>query len=141
MLDKVWKMKKAIDKLSEQSQGRLIVLGDLNTMGLQFPTKSADSQLITSVKEVTALAAFADKQGMGVHLKSHDLTFNNGKLQSDLDHALTSANLKLSVLGQRPDQRDFFVRVRGWPQLSGTARADFIKNISDHCSLCLEVTS
>jgi hypothetical protein len=139
MFAKVWKLKEAIDGHSGQNQGRLVVLGDLNTMGLQFPTKSAASQLVTSSKEVLALATLAGKKGLAAPLKSHDLTFNNGKLQSDLDHALVSHHLKLAVLGKRPDNRDFFVRVRGWQQLTGAARVNFIENISDHCSLFLEV--
>ena len=70
-----------------------------------------------------------------------DATFNNGTLVSDLDHTLASTNLQLTKLGQRPDSTDFFVRVRGWLQLTGAARKDFIDNISDHCSIFVEATA
>jgi hypothetical protein len=141
MFDKVWKMKDAMDGIAGQAGGRLLVLGDLNTMGLQFPKKNLASQLVNTAKELTALSAFAAKAAMTLPAKSHDATFNNGNLVSDLDHALASTNLQLTKLGQRPDGTDFRVRVRGWQQLAGAARKDFIDNISDHCSVLVEVTA
>lgn len=62
-----------------------------------------------------------------------------GKLRSNLDHTLASVHLKVNEVGTRADGTPYFVRVDGWQQLEGNERKKFIEEISDHCSLWLEV--
>jgi len=119
--------------------GRLLVLGDLNTMGLQFPKKRAADERVSEAEEVEALGKFGSPVAVGMITKSHDETFNNGRLVSNLDHVLSSSNVRFKSLGTRPDGVTFQVRVVGWNQLTGTARKNYIDNLSDHSALYVEV--
>jgi hypothetical protein len=140
MFEKIWSLKKALDKGAPGGQSKVIVLGDLNTMGLLFPTKRKSDLRVSEEQEIQALADFAKKRNMSFLSKEFDLTFNNLKLTSNLDHVLASDNIVFNQLGQRQaDNNPFVVRVTGWQQLSGQARKDFIKNVSDHCSLYCEI--
>ena len=137
----------------EQSSGeaaRLIVTGDFNTMGLQFPRGLVSHRVQTSQDEVTGIADLASRahrpnfQGMAFAAKEHDLTFSNPKNrnQGDLDHVLVSAGVNLANRGNRPsDGNPFQVSVQGWiQQPSGQARDDFINARSDHCALIFMVS-
>ncbi len=137
MFDKVWKVKKAIDKLSDNGKGRLIVLGDLNTMGLQYPAPKKSNERVAEGDEIAALGLLAADSNMRVLGKEFDKTFNNLKLRSDLDHILATNNLGFTEF--KSGAKKFEVKVTGWQQLKGEARKDFIRNISDHCSLYCEV--
>lgn len=140
MFEKIWSLKKALDKRSQPNPSNLIVMGDLNTMGLQFPTKKKKDQRVSEAGEIEALRSFAGGKKIAMPVKEFDLTFNNGSLISNLDHALVSVELPLEKLGTRQDTgEDYFVTVRGWQQLQGDEQKTFIETISDHCSLFLKV--
>ncbi|UCV26825.1 endonuclease/exonuclease/phosphatase family protein [Ferribacterium limneticum] len=133
----VWKMKKAIDKLGEE--GQFVVTGDLNTMGLTFPRPAKKNLVVAAEREIAALGEAAASANMTLLSKEHGATFNNGTLESDLDHVLVSQGLAVKAQGKRPDGSAYQVGVRGWQQLSGPARAEFIAKVSDHCALVFEV--
>ncbi len=139
MFEKIDSLKKAIDKKTPGGAGSLIVLGDLNTMGLWYPTRRKKDQRVTAPEEIAALEGLGKKLGMWLVRKEFDETFNNGTLISALDHVLASGNLTFTKQGTSPDGKDFFVRVSGWQQLAGMARQQFIDEISDHCSLSVTV--
>ncbi len=144
MFEKISKMRKSLDKIANDRKGRLMVLGDLNTMGLFYPTRRKADRIVTGAKEVEALGQASAKVNMSILAKEFPNTFNNGKtgsrqLISDLDHVLASDEIPIKALGTLSDGSDYFVGVRGWQQLSGTARTKFIDEISDHCSLYMEV--
>jgi len=141
MFEKIESLKKAIDKISEESGGRLIVLGDLNTMGLSFPTRRKSDLRVSADQEIKALNDAGGKIGMSLLPKEFSQTFNNGTLLSDLDHVLASDNLTFTEQGATSNGNPFVVNVRGWQQLSGAARKKFIAEISDHCSLFVEINS
>jgi endonuclease/exonuclease/phosphatase family metal-dependent hydrolase len=139
MFEKIWSLKNALDKQSPEGTGaRFVVLGDLNTMGLQFPSRRKSDTRVSEAGEIEALAGFAKRRGMLLLRKEFPHTFNNGKLVSDLDHVLASDNIPFRELGQ-VEGEPFHVRVTGWQQLEGDARETFIETISDHCSLYCEV--
>lgn len=126
---------------------RLIIAGDLNTMGLQFPRPLVSQRILTGQREIVGLAYMADRahidgfDEMSLAVKEHDLTFRNrsGRKTGDLDHVLVSSGLQLVNLGNLDDGTPFTVRVEGWQQLAGDARVDFIDNVSDHCALYFSV--
>lgn len=128
---------------------RLIVTGDFNTMGLQFPRRLVSHRIQTYQDEIAGLAHLAARahrsqfQGMTLAPKEHDLTFSNpnDRDQSDLDHVLVSAGVQLQVRGNRVvDGNPFEVAVQGWiQQPSGAVRNDFINTRSDHCALVFTV--
>jgi hypothetical protein len=136
MFDRVWKLRLALNKKVQNSGGmitaaHLIVLGDLNTMGLFYPTNTLANALVKAPREIEVLGIQAAKVGMQVLTKDEPLTYNSGgSLKGNLDHVL--ADIALPIV---PMATGAQVAVRGWPQLTGNARKDFIASISDHASL------
>jgi endonuclease/exonuclease/phosphatase family metal-dependent hydrolase len=150
ILNHALSLNKKIQQLAEDSgeQARLIIAGDLNTMGLQFPSKKIKShRVLTGEQEIAGLDHLAARahrggfQGMSRAPKEHDLTFSNsnGSQKGDLDHVLVSSGLELEQLGNLPSGDLFAVRVKGWQQLYGANRKDFVDNVSDHCALYFRV--
>lgn len=140
MFEKIWKLKAAIDKKTPGGQGRLIVMGDLNTMGLKFPSQRKAHQKVDEPDEIDALRWFAGSAGMTILSKDEDETFFSTRYQADLDHALASKNIKFKTLGTRSDASPFTVNVRGWNQIpTNDDKKKFANEISDHSSLWLEI--
>lgn len=140
MLQKVWDMN---GKLTEiQDEPRLIALGDLNTMGRK--KLSVVKPTIFKKTEIEDLEAEAEEFGMQVLKKSHDLTYRSlgGGLQGDLDHVIASKDLEFKEFseGNSPNN-PHKIRVKGWIELDGTDRDDFIEFISDHCIIYGEINN
>ncbi len=140
------------EKIQELAEGsgepaRLIITGDLNTMGLQFPRGIKSHKVLTGEQEIAGLEHLAARahrdgfQGMSRAVKEHDLTFSNksGRKQGDLDHVLVSSGLQLADLDNLPSGDPFAVRVEGWQQFAGDEQKEFIDNVSDHCALYFRV--
>jgi exonuclease III len=139
-----------LGKLNEEP-ARLIVTGDLNTMGLQFPRKTKGYIVLTGqdekkgLEDLAARACIDGLQGMSFAAKDHDLTYRNksGRLKGDLDHVLVSDQLQLEQLGG-PNEAPFQVSVIGWSQFDEHTQKneidDFIDKVSDHCALYFRVT-
>lgn len=142
MFDKVWSLRKNLDKKVGSKRERLIVMGDLNTMGLQYPTRRKSDLIVSGESEITALEGFAESAKMARLEKSHDETWKKfgRNWRSDLDHVLASDLMKFEVLGQRDlDGKDFTVSVDGWVGKSKGQSEKFIEKLSDHCSVTVEV--
>jgi len=149
--DHVFNLNERLQELEEDGGivARLIVTGDFNTMGLQFPRGLVAHRIQTFQQEIAGVAHLANRahrsnfQGMAFAPKEHDLTFSNpnDRQQSDLDHVLVSAGVQLTNRGNRQSDGDpFEVSVQGWiQQPSGQARNDFINSRSDHCALIFTV--
>ncbi len=128
MFTKVWSLKRALERLPEQQgQARLIVMGDLNTMGKKNGPSGAD--------EIASLQHQAAQHNMRMLQKSHEFTWSGGATKSNLDHVLASNDLQFQM--QQPVPAE--VLVDGWVNRTGKARTNFVKNISDHCLLYAEV--
>lgn len=117
-----------------------IFLGDLNSMGLDYPyDKDIDAE--TELKRWdTRASVYYDMQRL---VKTHDVTFSNGSQSiypdSDLDHVYASKHLAFKQHtcpgGSKAD-----VDVRGWVnKTTQAARDKWIGDYSDHCLLYLEV--
>ncbi len=132
MFAKIAKVRAAIEEKAEQ--GHLAVAGDLNTMGLFYPTRAKKNEAVPARREIDTLAT-----AMTMLRKEFDATYSNGAIESDLDHVLVSAKLAAADLGTRADGGKFQVQVRGWQQLSGAARKSFIDSVSDHCALVFKL--
>jgi endonuclease/exonuclease/phosphatase family metal-dependent hydrolase len=103
---------------------RLIVLGDLNTMGQTNGASAAE--------EIAALGQAARANGMRVLPKTHAHTWSSdGKRMSNLDHVIASSELRFTAQTPAPAE----VLVDGWVNRSGEERVNFVKNISDHSLL------
>ena len=140
MMGKIQSLKKSIDRIANdlRKESKLIVLGDLNTMGLFFPTRHNYNRKVTQEEEISAIQKDAENQDMSILFKELSTTWTNGNKESDLDHIIASTNIHFNQFGQR-ENKPFFVKVTGWAQLAGQAKTNFVENISDHCSLYCEI--
>ena len=141
MFDRVFHLKAALGQLPAQNgNARLIVLGDLNTMG----RKSVNSQpSISGQEEINALQQDVQNAGMTMLSKSHDRTQSNGSntRTSNLDHIIASNDLQFAefFFPSNPSVT-FNVEVDGWNNVpTGNARLAWIRDMSDHCALAGEV--
>lgn len=133
MLTKVRDLKGAIDR-AVGGDSRFILLGDLNTMGLNMTFSDSD---LTGREEIARVDRILAYRGLHRQPKTHDATFNNGStssyLPADLDHVYATDNLTFS------DQcGGAKVRVAGWAE---AVDADaWIDRYSDHAPLIFEIT-
>ncbi len=138
MFDNIRKLKIALDR-DESSAARFLVLGDLNTMGLKYPRQRVGNEIVSEDEEIMAFESILNSVDLNALSKTEDLTFNNYRFESDLDHVLVSSNVGLKIQGQDSSGDDVSVLVDGWNQLTGNARRAFIEQISDHSALFVEV--
>lgn len=138
MFGKTWKLKGALDRKKDQADAsQLLVLGDLNTMGLMYPRAVKKFVRVDAPSEIAALAESAEKAGMRLLPKDQPFTWNGSAGKSDLDHVLASQALRLRNFGTEAIPAE--IRVTGWPQLSGAQLKTFLATISDHASLYAEI--
>ena len=138
---KIWRLKAALEKRSTTGKSNFIVLGDLNTMG--------NGKTVSGKSEIKRLAKAAKKNGLRMLEKDWGTTWSqwgkgkrgnrrklkvselNGLMTSNLDHVIAASELQFEPCGD--NQED--IHVKGWRQLSGTNKVDFLWNLSDHCGL------
>jgi endonuclease/exonuclease/phosphatase family metal-dependent hydrolase len=139
MGEKAFGLKRSIDGAAEAlgQPGRFILMGDLNTMGMNLKDSDRD---IAAAEEIARLGRRFARYGM-VHLdKTHAATFNNGSGSSyppaDLDHVFATDNLAFADMGGGKR-----VKVSGWA-LEGTVQAQdaWIDAFSDHAPISFRVT-
>ena len=140
MFKKVWGLNRALTDLPVQEhEARLVVLGDLNTMGRK---RTSNTPTITAKEEIEDLINTALLNNMHVLRKSHDKTYRStgGSLSGDLDHVIASSDLEFQtwVFPGQEDQ-EFQVECDGWPNLSEPSRTTFIETIADHALLYSEI--
>ncbi len=134
MFKKIWKLNGVLKNQPTQGgKSRLLVAGDLNTMG--------KGSTISGRDEINKLGTDAQNNGMELLEKSHPDTWSSsGNKRSDLDHVLTSKDLRMQQWYFASDlTKTFPVIVDGWVDLNDSARKDFVKNISDHSLLYGEI--
>jgi hypothetical protein len=128
-----------LDKITE-NKTNFMVLGDLNTMGLDYvygrvgTTRKLRHERVEARQEISRLRFLAEESGMRVLDKTHDVTWRDGRRRSNLDHVIASAPLKFKKFGGAE------VDVRGWPKLANEAdQKTWIERYSDHALLYFEV--
>lgn len=137
MFGKAWKLKAALDRKDADKAGRLIVTGDLNTMGMMYPRPLKKFQRVDAPTEIAALGESAVVAGMRLLAKDEPFTWMGGAGKSNLDHMMVSQAVQVRNFGTAAAPLE--VRVRGWPQLAGAALKQYLAEISDHASLYVEV--
>ena len=136
MLRRALDFRKALDKIpGSKGKANYIFLGDLNTMGLDYPFKARDIPAVVEIKELKRRTKF---RKMRILTKNAPHTWSNGSKSkyppSNLDHVVAAKHLKFKKLGGAE------VDVRGWPQLPTHAKKDaWINKYSDHGLLYFEV--
>ena len=130
-------------KLNEATGGsaNYIFLGDLNTMGLDYPYNSDIDSTIELKRWDTRASQYYDMRRLS---KTQDVTWSNGSTSSipdsNLDHVFASKHLLFKQFTRPSDNSKADVEVRGWVNQPSTAdKDDWIKDYSDHCLLYFEV--
>lgn len=138
MVEKAFGLKRSIDRASAAlgQDSRMILVGDLNTMGMNL--KDSDDDIDADAEIERYRRRFA-RYGMDLMAKTHGATFNNGSGSSydpaDLDHVFATPNLVFADQGGAP------IRVGGWAEApSIAAQDDWIDRFSDHAPLTFTVT-
>lgn len=145
MLERAFNFRRALDQAAGgDGKARYIFLGDLNTMGLEYPfNKNIDAAI-----ELQKSDRFGNRAKIQMRrlAKTHDVTWFNGSTSplppSNLDHVYASTNLKFSTFVRPSDGQSANVSVRGWVNLDTDAKKDkFIQDFSDHSLLFFDVMS
>ena len=113
MFEKVSSLKKVINRIANaqgDASGGMVVLGDLNTMGMVLTDSNGD---LDANAEITRLNKRFARVGLRPLLKSHPHTFSNGTNSSypdsDLDHVYVDESMTISV-----DANGHEAMVGGW---------------------------
>lgn len=136
MIRRAIKFRSVLDRAAGGAgRANYIFLGDLNTMGFDYPFKKHD---ITPVGELGELDRRAGYRKMRRLKKSHDLTWWNGSEKyrpgGNLDHVVAADHLAFRAIDGAE------VSVRGWPDEPGDAKKRaWIETYSDHALLYFEV--
>jgi len=138
MFKKACKFRKTLDDAVGKKWGaHYIFMGDLNTMGMDYPYDRG-------IEAGTEIKKLAEKEALKVKMnllkKDEPATFWNGSKstipKSDLDQVVATENLKFKKYNGAD------VTVLGWPKEStDKAKDDWIKKYSDHGILYFEVVS
>ncbi len=115
------------------TRANLIVLGDMNTMGMDYYRSNND---ISKEREVEVVTTKFKSRKMVALKKTHPNTFYNGSNSnyppSNLDHVFAAGHLVFRSI----DDQDSKILVDGWAQLdSDEEKDDWIAEFSDHAPL------
>lgn len=139
MIDKVGHMAKKIHKINPN--GKVIIAGDLNTMGMSFPSQRKNDKRVTMDDEINGVMGLMKQYNFNWATKEHDATWLSkpGSFTSNLDHVIHSQGVQLKKLGTRTDGTDFYIKVEGWIGLTDAQQKKYLDELSDHCMLFWEV--
>jgi len=131
-------LKRALDKKAGPGkQGNLLILGDLNTMGLNPSYNNVSG--IDGDQELSFLEKRFKSVKMKLLPKTHPQSWWNGSDNwepSALDHVFASNHLDFKSFG------DANIQVRGWPEIdSKSGQKSWISQFSDHALLYGEIKS
>lgn len=126
--------RKTLDEQSIDGRANYIFLGDLNTMGLDYPYAAHDISAEKEISELKRRVKYRDMQLLG---KNAPQTFRKptpSELISDLDHVVAAEHLQFRQFNGAS------IDVRGWPTLATESERDqWNQNFSDHALLYFEV--
>ena len=140
MLHRATKFRKVLDTLAGgKGKAHYIFLGDLNTMGLEYPY-DRDIKPELELKRTDTRAS--QYWGMRRLSKTSPVTWTGGSgsslPDSNLDHVYASKNLKFKKFTDK-DGKDTDVLVTGWVDHDGEDRDRWRDEYSDHSMLYFEV--
>ncbi len=139
MFDKIFNLKRSLDKATKRTTGdpaNFVVVGDMNTMGMDYEGREHD---IPKDEEVRIVTNRFRRRKMRRLTKSHDATFNNGSTSryepADLDHVFAAKHMSFKL------RKGNEVHVGGWAEETDVAKRDaWIEEFSDHAPLSFTVS-
>lgn len=138
-LKKALNLKAKLDKKTGgKNKAKFIIIGDLNTMGMDY----LFNKNIQTEYELKKLAKQAANRGMKILEKNYDYTWTNGKkIFGNLDHVLASNHIDFTIFSNKSK-----IQVSGWKEFLDNTQSpknsqftNFVKKISDHNALYFEV--
>jgi hypothetical protein len=136
MLRRAFKFKSTLEKAAKAPTNYIFV-GDLNTMGMEYPFKKDIPPEIEIKKWDTRAhsAAYRMKRLSKSHVASWSPLSTSSLTPSALDHVYAADHLQFTKFSNGAE-----VDVRGWVQKTTTADRDrWIKDYSDHSLLYFEI--
>lgn len=140
MITRAIKFRKVLDKAAGgRGHANYIFLGDLNTMGLEYPY---DRDIKAELELKRADSRASRYYQMRRLSKTYEVTWTGGSQSdlpdSNLDHVYASTNLSFS---KYPDEHGVLkdVDVRGWVNYMDLQRDRWLDDYSDHSLLYFEV--
>jgi hypothetical protein len=143
MLERAFEFRKVLDaSAGPGGRANYLFLGDLNTMGLEYPF-DRDIDAAIELRKWDRYAARA-RIRMRRLAKTHDASWFNGSTSryppSNLDHVYAADHLKFRSFRRPGDGGEAEVSVRGWVDQPTPARKDdWIAKYSDHSLLYFEL--
>ena len=133
------KFRNTLDK-AVGGNANYIFLGDLNSMGMDYPYKKEIDSTLELKRWDTRAKQFYNLKRL---IKTKDNTWSNGSgstiPDSNLDHVYASEHLKFKQFNKGTSEKAD-VSVRGWVDAkSDSEKNKWIKDYSDHSLLYLEV--
>ncbi|WP_259782730.1 endonuclease/exonuclease/phosphatase family protein [Aestuariispira ectoiniformans] len=147
MLAEAFNLKNALNRAREARRqddptladhpANFMVIGDLNTMGVNYPTDSR--VLVSGETEADELGHSAARREMKKLVKSHDTSWigvlGGATVKSALDHVIAAEHMTFKAFANNAQ-----VDVRGWVQQPTEAeQLQWSNEFSDHSLLYLEV--
>lgn len=129
-----------LNRATADEKANYIIVGDLNTMGLNIPYSNKD---LTGEEEIERIEKRASgRYGLDLLSKTSNLTWSGGSnssyADSNLDHILAAKHIKFKNFGSQIEPK--YVDVRGWINETNSAKKDkWIEDFSDHCYLYAEI--
>ncbi|MDN3919192.1 endonuclease/exonuclease/phosphatase family protein [Roseateles violae] len=143
MLQRALDFRRELDKAyGGPGQARYLFLGDLNTMGFDYPFGRAFDAGVELQK--WDREARKSRYAMRRLSKTHDASWSNGSRSglapANLDHVFASSNLAFRSFRRPLDGLEAQVALRGWVEAATPAAADaWIRDYSDHSLMYFEV--
>lgn len=146
-LNHAFRLKRTLDKaLPRNWNAHFIIVGDLNTMGMDYRPKQKRIDPSAELKKIDLIAGYR-RHGMRRLTKTAPWTWWNGPDgkfdKADLDHVIASKHLSFTPQIKNCSSDGYGgkdVVVRGWVDFQTDAEAkDWINQYSDHCYLLFEV--
>lgn len=134
MMRRAFKFRTVLDLAQKNGRSNYIFLGDLNTMGFDYPYKEFDIPAQDEIRELDRRCGYRQMRRL---IKSQDVTWWNGSenyTPGNLDHVIAADHLQFkSFKGSE-------IQIKGWPELNtDTRKKTWIKKYSDHALLYFEV--
>jgi endonuclease/exonuclease/phosphatase family metal-dependent hydrolase len=143
MTERAFEFRKALDKAEGGAgKARYLFVGDLNTMGLEYPFGGS----IAAEIELRKADRYGNRASIKMRrlAKTHGATWFNGSGSSfppsDLDHVFATTNLQFRAFAVPGGADPLEVGVRGWVDEATDSKKDnWIQRYSDHALLYFEV--
>jgi len=147
MLLHAFNLKRKLDD-SVNRETNFFIMGDLNTMGLNYPKPYDSNQIADPDEELVYIDYESQRKGkykrspkMRRLSKPSGTYFSTAYGTSDLDHIISSEHLRFKPKKNYGETGDFEVRLDGWRKyLNDPEKLKTItEEISDHCLLMCEL--